>query len=151
MSELKSKQVNVILALISVISFLSLDFMSLGSKSLTGADLLEMSDEVSWYLLYVVIPILQIVIRLWVVSKKNHAILCSCLMFIPIVVAFVKTYDGYANFDIGFYVYLIISISMVVVAYQIEDEEQTNVIDTVSVNTEAEDVLAQQEREVREE
>ena len=154
MSESKSKGLNVLLALIALICFLSLDFITQGSKSLTGVDFLDWTKEMkqAWPLLYVAIPILQIAIRLLVVSKKNHAILCSCLMFIPIVVTFIEMdISGSAHFDIGFYMYLIISISMVVIAFQIEEEEQTIVTAAVSVKTEEEKAFARQKQEIREE
>ena len=154
MSESKSKGLNVLLALIALICFLSLDFITQGSKSLTGVDFLDWTKEMkkAWPLLYVAIPILQIALRLLVVSKKEHAILCSCLMFVPIVVTFIEMdISGSAHFDIGFYMYLIISISMVVVAFKIEEEEQTSVTAAVSVKTEEEKALARQKQEIREE
>ena len=154
MSESKSKGLNVLLALIALICFLSLDFITQGSKSLTGVDFLDWTKEMkkAWPLLYVAIPILQIALRLLVVSKKDHAILCSCLMFVPIVVTFIEMdLSGSAHFDIGFYMYLIISISMVVIAFKIEEVEQTSVTAAVSVKTEEEKALARQKQEIREE
>ena len=129
MSESRSKSLNVVLAIIALFCFMGLDFVGYGSKSISGTDFLDMASEMEivWPFLYVLIPIVQIIVRA-LVNERKYAILSSCLMFIPIVVTFSEMGDGLDRLQIGFYVYLVISIGIVITAFIFEEETSTEII-----------------------
>ena len=66
MNKLASKIINVVLALMSIVCFLALDFYGFGSnKNFTGADVMEMIEDGKeiWPVLFVIIPVIHIIIR----------------------------------------------------------------------------------------
>ena len=113
MNKLASKIINVVLALMSIVCFLALDFYGLGSrKNFTGADVMEMIEdgEDIWPVLFVIIPVIHIIIR-FLTEKIAGGILCGCLMLIPVITALAQV--DVDNLQVGFYVYAVISVLMI--------------------------------------
>lgn len=148
MSESRSKSLNVLLAIIALFCFMGLDFVGYGSKRISGTDFLDMASEMEkvWPFLYVLIPIVQIIARA-LVNERKYAILSSFLMFIPIVVTFSEMGDELDRLQIGFYVYLVISIGIVITAFIIEEETSTETIHVNAATIESE----KKRKEIREE
>lgn len=117
MNRQTSKIINAVLAILAIICFLTMDFYGLGAnKNITGAKLLELcvnSGEFAfWPVLFIIIPIVQILIRT-TIDSIGGAVLSSLLMFIPPLAAL-----GNINpemLQIGFYVHVIISFIMVLI------------------------------------
>lgn len=107
-----SKIINAILAILSIIFFLTLDFYGWGSqKNITGSQILDAVDEDNlWPLLYIAIPIIQIFLR-FAAKQMQNAIACGCIMFIPTITALVNCDPE--HLQIGFYVYAVISFVMI--------------------------------------
>ena len=113
MNKLVSKIINVVLALISIVCFLALDFYGFGSsKNFTGAEVMEMIEdgEEIWPVLFVIIPVIHIIIR-FLTQKIAGGILCGCLMLIPVITALAQVDVDYLQ--VGFYVYAVISVLMI--------------------------------------
>ena len=113
MNKLVSKIINVVLAITSIVCFLALDFYGFGSnKNFTGADVMEMIEdgEEIWPVLFLIIPVIHIIIRL-ATQKLAGGILSGCLMLIPVITALAQVDVDYLQ--VGFYVYAVISILMI--------------------------------------
>ena len=114
MNNLISKIINVALSIASIICFLSIDFIDMGrGKRMNGADILDMCSDGSgefWPILFILIPIIQVLIRL-TLSKRRQATICSAMMLIPLFVAMTQVDAEYHG--IGVFVNLLITIAII--------------------------------------
>lgn len=116
-----SKIVNALLAIGALICFFSVNFLGYHGKTFSGGDYLEMCEDTEefWPFLYILIPIIQVIVR-FIVEKKKDAIICSFFMFIPIFATLFNVDPEYLQE--GFYLYGVITIAMIVVASYTETE-----------------------------
>lgn len=145
--------VNALLALVALFCFLGMDFIGRGEKTISGKEWLDFAEEADmfWPYLYIIVPLVQLVVRMFV-KLKSDVILTTLLMFVPVIVTFVEKGESFEDLQMGFYMYLLISIGMVIVAFYINDEDTSNSASGVAVKEVKEkDGSAELKKEIREE
>lgn len=153
MSENMSKGFNALLALVALFCFLGMDFVGSGEKSISGEEWLDFAEEADmfWPYLYIIVPLVQLVVRM-LVKLRSDAILTTLLMFVPVVITFVEMDQSFKSLQIGFYMYLVISIAMVIVAFNTNDEDTSKAAPDVALKkVEETDGSAELKKEIREE
>lgn len=97
--------------MIALCLFLVLDFSSSGFTR-TGIEMLICTHFASDFILYLSVPIFVLLINIRV-RQRYGLISGACMMLIP---TFVTLYVRYIELEIGFYIYTIISILMILIA-----------------------------------
>ncbi|MBE6177987.1 MAG: hypothetical protein E7149_05715 [Rikenellaceae bacterium] len=111
----KLRFVNAGLSLVAIVLFLILPFWKV-IGDLSGWVLLENIDYFSGSILFELLLYLIIPIIVFVVNLVSGSILGNSLMFIPVLVSVATRQDCINDLQIGFYIYVLISIIMFLLA-----------------------------------